>query len=430
MNENPSKLEDRHGWGRFAWRAFGISLLVLLVTLGIGLFVASPVAHAPRAVPAQSSGPEAPADAPHFPNVELARPAPPASFAHVDRGWITFDYPPASHAHVQPLISEADRIRSEFRDRFGRDVLGSVAVRIADTARDMVDLAPQGAPYPSYASGVAYSQIGLVLLMIHPEDSGVEHNLLEVFRHELAHVALYDAVNGESVPRWFNEGFAIHLSGESSLSRVRTLWGATIAGKLIPITDLDRAFFTSPERASLAYAESADIVRHLLRTRDTQRFMKMLRQVSEGKDFPRALNDAFSLDLAGLEYEWREQAEARYSIWPVLLSGSLVWVGTLALFAFGWQRRRRRQEVVLERWRVEEASEDLRQKELLRLQTEARLHILQAPKSDASPPSPPSTDSAQGSAPNPASSPGQSMPVPSSAVVPKVEHDGNWHTLH
>ena len=49
-----------------------------------------------------------------------------------------------------------------------------------------------------------------------------------MFRHELAHIALQDATLGHHVPRWFNEGFAIHASGESRYLRWKTLENATL----------------------------------------------------------------------------------------------------------------------------------------------------------------------------------------------------------
>ena len=48
-------------------------------------------------------------------------------------------------------------------------------------------------------------------------------------------------------------------------------------------------------------------------------------------------------------YEWREDVAKRYSFWPVLLSGSLVWVGVLVLFGLGYHGARSR---AAKRWRA------------------------------------------------------------------------------
>jgi hypothetical protein len=304
---------------------------------------------------------------------------------------------------VQPLIEQAPAIQKELSARFGRPVLSSVRVHVARTPEEMATLAPEGAPFPSYASGVAYSQIGYVLLTIFPEQPNAQLDLMEVFRHELAHVALHDATGGQRVPRWLNEGFAIHLSGESSLARVSLLWPAVLAGDVLPFSRLDRGFAGGSSNVSLAYAQAADVVRYLLRTRDAQRFNLLLSHLRDGAPFESALRESYGLDLVGLEYEWRDDASQRYSFWPVLLSGSMIWVGVLGLFALAWRKHRKRQQATLARWAREEAQEDL-----LR-QSQSRLHIVLAPAAEK-------------------------REVPLHRVVevevPKVQHEGDWHTLH
>jgi hypothetical protein len=391
-------------------RFLSLSLVLgLLTALAVVSFSvprnASRPAHsagAPGESTTQTSAP--PADSPHVAG-GLQLPDPPEGFAQHRAGFIEFAYPPETRERIQPLIEQASAIRAELVNRFGRDVLSAVHVHIARTPGEMATLAPVGAPYPSYASGVAYSQIGLVLLTIFPEQPNTDHDLLEVFRHELAHVALYDALGGQHVPRWLNEGFAIHLSGESSLQRVQVLWPAVLAGNVLPFAQLDSGFASGAGQVSLAYAEAADVVRYLLRTRDANRFNLMLNRLREGVSLDAALTESYGVGLTGLEYEWREDASRRYSFWPVLLSGSMIWVGVLGLFVLAWRSHKKRTQATLERWAREEAQE-----ELLR-HAQSRLHIVIAPPGEKRfpPPQPQRVETVE---------------------VPKVQHDGNWHTLH
>jgi hypothetical protein len=255
-----------------------------------------------------------------------------------------------------------------------------------------------------------------VLLTLQPHNAGAPHDLVEVFHHELAHVALHEAVDNHHVPRWFNEGFAIHLSGESSLARLQTLWGATLGGTLLPLDALDRAFPSEDHEVSVAYAQSADVVRHLLRTHEQQRFMSLLKKLGEGKAFDRGLEESYGLDLHALEYEWRQEAERRFNFWPVLLSGSMIWVGALGLFMLAWRRRRQKQRATLARWTREEEAEELGRKRALAAPP-GRVRILLGP--------------AQHAESNAPTLPPDELPmVDSSVTVPKIEHDGSWHTLH
>jgi hypothetical protein len=355
-----------------------------------------------------------PSDQPRVSGLEL--PAVPRGFNTADRDWIHFSYPPSTRERVEPLLVAADSIRAELTARLGQPVLRRVHVRIARTPGEMTTLAPEGAPYPKYASGVAYSEIGLVLLTLAPENSSELHDVVEIFRHELSHIALDDATLGSHrVPYWFNEGLAVHLSGESSLVRLRSLSTATLAGQLIPLARLEHGFPPDAATAELAYAESADVVRFLLRQQDRERFPALIARLREGQVFGASMRDAYGLDLVSLEYEWREEVGKRYSFFPILFSGTLVWVGVLVLFFLGFRKRRRQSRETLERWAREEAFAELNRARVVAAQQPPRVHIVlpghqvnqESPSElPAMPPPPPDID------------------------VPKVEHDGQWHTLH
>ncbi len=304
-------------------------------------------------------------------------------------------------------------MKHELTQRLGFPVLSQVRVAIARTPGEMETFAPSGAPYPEYAAGVAYPELGLVLLTLTPVHAGSEQDLPEVFRHELAHVALNDALNGQAVPRWFNEGFAVFASGESSFKRMQTLAMSTVGGSLIPLHELDRAFPNDETKALVAYAEAQDVVRFLVRREDVHRFRSLITELREGKSFDRAIQDAYGEELSSIEFEWREDASRRYTIWIFLLSGSLVWVVALAVFVWAWRRRKRRDKLVLQRWAREEAAEDLLRARIAQRNEAARVHIVLTKSPDAS-----------------GAMPAQLAPNMSEVEVPTVEHDGTWHTLH
>ena len=247
---------------------------------------------------------------------------------------------------------------------------------------------------------------GLVLLSIHPVHPNANHDVEEIFRHELAHLALHDALSGRPVPRWFNEGFAVLASGETSLTRYRELMTATLSDTLLPFSEIERSFPADELTVGVAYAEAVDVVRFLMRQEEHHRFAALVERVRKGQSFEAALKDAYGVDLATLEYEWREDVAKRYTFWPVLFSGSVVWVGTIGLFVLAWRRRRKRSQDTLERWAREEAAEDALKHKLAAAEASDRVHIVIARRN------PPQ------------------LPPRSDVDVPKVEHDGQWHTLH
>ena len=415
-----------------------LSRLVALVLLLSGL-LAPPAALAGEAASAASPGaaasaasrpdaeataePLAPHDQPRIDGRRLELPRVPESFNTYEGGWVRFAYSPSVRQRVQALIGEADAFRDRLAAQLGQRVLGEVHVFVARTPGEMATFAPEGAPFPDYAAGVAYPSIGLVLLTISPVYASAHHDLAEVFRHELAHVALHDAVLGAHVPRWFNEGYAVNASGERAVDRLQAVWTATVAGTLIPLDRLDRSFPGDPAGVSLAYAQSAEVVRFLSRQQDAERFASTVARVRAGEPFPSAVRDAYGVDLGSLEHDWRQDAAKRYTFWPVFFSGSVIWFGALGLFVWGWKRRRDRAKVTLARWEVEEAAEEARvarSRAVSAVHARAdggptRVHIVFPRGMEAGePPLPPEA---------------AVLPPPESAV-PKVEYEGDWHTLH
>src|SRR5688500_9546394 len=65
----------------------------------------APPAGEPEAAPA-------PSDAPHV-SERIVRPSVAAGFNTYDAGWIHFSYHPSVRERVQPLIAEADKIKTE-----------------------------------------------------------------------------------------------------------------------------------------------------------------------------------------------------------------------------------------------------------------------------------------------------------------------------
>lgn len=326
-----------------------------------------------------------------------ALPPLPKSYVTKDLGWMELSYPPTAAERVEPILQNANAWKAQLDDAFSQPVLAHVTVRVAPTFADMSRLAPEDAPPPGYASGVAYHGRHLVLLTMMSPKGPEAVDLDETLRHELAHVALEDATAGKHVPVWFNEGVAIWLSGEAPWSRTQILAQATMQDRLIPLSDLDRSMPASPSEVNIGYAEAADFTAFLLRKSDRLRFNSMMERVKEGQTFDRAVAEAYNADLRKLELEWHHKLERNYSVVPVLLGGSLLWVGVMALVVVAWHKRKKRTQMILARWEREEALEDAR---IAKAAAEAARQSEDAPPSSII------------------------------KVTLKTEQNGDWHTLH
>ena len=385
-------------------RSARIRLLFAMVLALLGLFSPSARAQAadPQAPPVESS----PRDAPLVLQPSAVKiPALPAGFQTRDAGWLLLEFPASLADRADPLYTEANDVKAHLSDELGQDVLDHVVVRLTRTPEEMASLAPADYPPPRYASGVAYPAMHLVLLTMQAPVGSESPDLDEVFRHELSHVALEDAVNGNHVPRWFTEGLAVHESGEHSMVRTHTLWDATLSRAVMPLSELDRGFPDDNRyEVSIAYAESADFLRFLLRSADRARFVSLVARVRAGSTFDRALADAYGTDLRRLEYEWREELTKRYGYVPVLTGGSIIWVGIVGLMGAGYWRKKRQARAKLAQWEAEERAIDA-----------AVLATKQHANASVAPP-PPEVD--------------PTVVVKRAPNLPMVEHDGTWHTLH
>ncbi len=343
-----------------------------------------------------------PRDVPLVAPADVTIPLVPSAYITRDLGWLKLSFPSSAAERVASLLRDAEAVKAQLTEVLGQPVLSHIEVRVTPTFEDMRMLAPVGVPPPSYASGVAYPRLHLVLIsMLAPR--GAEATVLdEVFRHELAHIALEDAVLGQHVPAWFNEGLAVGFAGENSFDRQKVLGTATINGTLLPLADLDRGFPADNNDVNIAYAESVSFLSFLQARSDRLRFASTVQRVRAGQPFDRALGDAYGSDLRKLEFQWRSEVERRYSVIPLLAGGGILWVGVIGALGWGFVKKRRRAKAILAKWGEDEAIEDALLAQRAREAAEA------ADVSDA--------DlvrlSMRGRAPA------------------KIEHDGNWHTLH
>jgi len=322
----------------------------------------------------------------------------PEDFQRIDRGWLAIEFPASVRDRVLALLEDAEEFRGRLAEDLGQPVVLHVLVRVARTPAQMAELAPVGAPPPSYAAGVAYPSLRLALLAMQAPDTWEAPNLTELLEHELTHLALAEAVAGRPVPRWFDEGLAIHESGEVPWARTKALWDAALSRRLLPLSELDRAFPTERYDVNVAYAESADFVRFLMRDADRARFGSLVQRVQAGTAFDRALEDAYGTDVRKLEYEWREDVGHRFGWFPALTGGGLLWAAIAGLAVAAWVKKRRAAIAKLAQWAREEAEMDAA--------------TAAAERERRSPP------------------PGDDGLPPRVPSIPVVEHEGRWYTVH
>lgn len=180
---------------------------------------------------------------------------------------------------------------------------------------------------------------------------------VQVLRHELAHLALYEAM-GDLPPRWFDEGYASFAAGEWGREEVIAT-NLALAWRGLPSLDaLDQAFEGGAVRAAGAYALAQRAVVELAAL-DPERGLGLFFQYwRETRALDPAIRQAYNMTQGQFEDRWRKLTRRRYgalSIFADLTIGAVVLL--IVLLPLHINRRRRDRERLARMAAVEAAAE-------------------------------------------------------------------------
>jgi hypothetical protein len=347
-----------------------------------------------------------PYDAPSVTNPRASTPPLPQGYLeHRDAGF-SFAYHPTAHERVRAAIPSLLQARTRMSAQLGREVLGAVEIRIAAVPEEMRTLGPTE-DISQYAPAIAFSKHKLVVASLGSPRSLEQTDLGSALVHALAHVALDEALDGRPAPLWLHEGYAAHVAGEGASVRAEQLVMATLQQRLFDIAEIDARFPVDAPESSLAYAQAADLTRFLSDKPRRASFVSMLEKTRKGEDFSGALEAAYASSSGAIGGAWHRDMARRYGFLPVFLVGIAVWVFcAAAIFLRRYLDKRRAQP--------EKPSRDTSNAGVAAERISAiEMVVARAERM-------------------PVRGRGESMgnTIPPEAEVPKVEHVGDWHTLH
>ena len=263
-----------------------------------------------------------------------------AEFERLDGPHLTFYYPTGQRPLAESLVGQAAADRRRILADLGSDRPRRARVVLCTGLACMQRAAPGAARIPPWAAGVAFHRHDLVLLRTDSR-TGRARDLAQVLAHELAHLALSAAVGHRRLPRWFQEGFAIHQAGEWTMGRVTALGGAVLGDRLFSLEVLTDSFPTSPPDVELAYAQSIDFVAWLLGQYGRPRFHRLIGLLDRGWSFINAIEEAYDQGIFTLEADWHTDLNLRFTWIPLVTGTASLWgLATLVLVA-AWLRKRR-----------------------------------------------------------------------------------------
>ena len=195
-----------------------------------------------------------------------------------------------------------------------------------------------------------------------------EGNPHEILRHEIAHLALQEAL-GELPPRWFDEGYAAYSAQEWGREEALATNLALVLRGVPSLDSLDLGFYEGAQRATGAYALAYTAVADLAAL-DPQRGLALFfRRWQETRSMDSAVRGAYSITLSSFESRWRSRVRRRYGALAFITDMAIVGAGVIALLLplQQLQRRRRRRrlaamhaaEAAVERAQREQALEEI-----------------------------------------------------------------------
>ena len=265
----------------------------------------------------------------------LAAQAPPAAPIRLDTGRATIVFYPSEARlarTVAGLVIDSDSFPGIPRPK------AKILIALApDEARFREWIGPFA---PEWGAAVAFP--GSNRIIMQGSSAGADAgNPLETFRHELAHLALHEAM-GELTPRWFDEGYASWAAHEWNREDVLAT-NIGLAWRGMPtLEELDDRFQHGSTSAQEAYALAYRAVADLAELGGERGLAPLLEQWKEQRSLEKAIRLTYGITLTDFEQRWQSRTKRRYGALALFsnlaIGGVLV---SLVLLPLYLARRRR-----------------------------------------------------------------------------------------
>ncbi len=259
------------------------------------------------------------------------------------------DVPDRAVAVVQAEVSPAlARVREVFRDLPKQPFRIIVHPDATELPPDLRLAHHEGSP--GFAL-LGRNEIHLLLAETNATTSG----LRAVLVHEMVHELLHQACEpwGHRIPRWFHEGLAQVVAGDTYLgsSEEMIVWRAATQ-QLLPFSELGDGFPAEPQLLKIAYAQSYSYVAWLERQVGLAGLVAMARSVDKDRSFDLALVHATDRSTAVLLEDWTDHVlHGSGASWRVMLQQffGVSMILSLPLLALAMIRRQRADRLAADR---------------------------------------------------------------------------------
>ena len=211
-----------------------------------------------------------------------------------------------------------------------------------------------GPAAPEWGAAIAFPAQRTIIMQGRTAGSDAGDPLV-VLRHELAHLALDEAL-GDLPPRWFHEGYASVAAGEWGREEVLATNVALLLRGMPTLDSLDARFNAGAARADAAYALAHRAVAELAALDPERGLTLFFKYWRETRSLEVAIRRAFGVTQAQFEERWRQRTRRQYGALAIAADLSVAAALLMTVVVPLYLARRRRDRRRLETMRVTEAA--------------------------------------------------------------------------
>lgn len=231
-----------------------------------------------------------------------------ASGDTLEAGDCVVHFPPAARRQAE-RIGETFRGERDHAARWlGLAPGGTALVHLVPDLGAMQALAPGAPPW-----AVAVTAGSTMIFRLDIVDRDPANGLDLVLRHETLHLVLNRS--SARLPRWFEEGLAVHHAGVAYFEPDTTLERFAAAGNLPRFSEAGRLFEGGTLEAALGYKLGQRVAAAFVGRFGDDALRRLVRASAEGRAFPDAFLAATGETLDGFEERWRDEVTPALPFW-------------------------------------------------------------------------------------------------------------------
>ncbi|MBI4753055.1 hypothetical protein HY793_01610 [Candidatus Desantisbacteria bacterium] len=204
-----------------------------------------------------------------------------------------------------------------------------------------------------WAVGLATGNNRIVIFS--PRKFGDKSEIERLIKHEYTHILLRQATKGHFLPRWLNEGLAMHYESNTwHIPDDIRLTEAILSHSLLSLDLLSWYFPSDRKKAELAYSQSLNIVGYIMKEHGYGSLNHLIREIAAGHDFDTSLINSIGIDSHSLETEWYKSLSKRYNWFYRFTDTALIWAALPIICIIAYIRKKRQGERKKRQWEIED----------------------------------------------------------------------------